>query len=213
MRAGSVRLQPQGSSFEVEAAGKRLGSFAVRVPGRHNAQNALAAVAVGLELDLTAQQIRQGLEQFHGADRRFQIKAQRRGVTIVDDYGHHPAEIRATLEAARLLGPERLIVVFQPHRYTRTQFLEDAFANCFQAADRVYVLDIYAASETPIPGVSSEHLVARMAELGFTNARYAPTEQDVIAEILQDWRPGDMIMTVGAGSVWKIGEALAEALR
>jgi UDP-N-acetylmuramate--alanine ligase len=213
VRAGSVRLQPEGSSFEVEAAGKHLGSFAVRVPGLHNAQNALAAVAVGLELDLTAQQIRRGLEQFHGADRRFQIKAQCRGVTIVDDYGHHPVEIRATLEAARVLGPERLIAVFQPHRYTRTQFLEDAFASCFQVADKVYVLDIYAASETPIPGVSSEHLVARMAELGFTHAQYAPSEQDVIAEILQDWRPGDMIMTVGAGSVWKIGEALAEALR
>jgi UDP-N-acetylmuramate--alanine ligase len=208
-----VLLQPQGSSFEVEARAKHLGSFTIRVPGRHNVQNALAAVAVGLELELSAEQIRKGLECFHGADRRFQIKAELDGITIVDDYGHHPAEIRATLEAARLWGAKRVIAIFQPHRYTRTLFLMDDFAHSFQATNQVYVLDIYPASEKPIPGVTSQRLVERMGELGFTRARYAPSEQAVIQGVLEDLRPGDLILTVGAGSVGRIGDALAEAIR
>jgi UDP-N-acetylmuramate--alanine ligase len=213
VQGSSIRLQPQASCFEVEARGKPLGSFTIHVPGRHNVQNALAAVAVGLELDLTAEQIRSGLERFRGADRRFQIKAEFEGVTIVDDYGHHPTEIRATLEAARLWGAKRVIAIFQPHRYTRTLFLMDEFANSFQATDRVYVLDIYPAGEKPIPGVTSQRLVERMAELGFERARYAPSEEAVIQRVLEDLRPGDMILTVGAGSVGKIGDTLAEAIR
>jgi UDP-N-acetylmuramate--alanine ligase len=209
----SIRLQPQGSCFEVEARAKPLGSFAIRVPGRHNVQNALAAVAVGLELELTAEEIRRGLERFQGVDRRFQIKGEFEGITIVDDYGHHPTEIRATLEAARLWGAKRVIAIFQPHRYTRTLFLMDDFAHSFQAVDRVYVLDIYPASEKPIPGVTSQRLVERMAELGFERARYASSEQAVIQEVLEDLRPGDMILTVGAGSVGRIGDTLAEAIR
>jgi UDP-N-acetylmuramate--alanine ligase len=213
VQGSSLRLQPQGSCFEVEARAKHLGSFTIRVPGRHNAQNALAAVAVGLELDLSAEEIRRGLERFHGADRRFQIKAEFEGITIVDDYGHHPTEIRATLEAARLWGAKRVIAIFQPHRYTRTLFLMDDFARSFQATDRVYVLDIYPASEKPIPGVTSQRLVERMAELGFQRARYVPSEQAVIQGVLEDLRPGDLILTVGAGSVGRIGDALAEAIR
>jgi UDP-N-acetylmuramate--alanine ligase len=213
VQGSSPRLQPHGSSFEVEARSKRLGSFTIRVPGRHNVQNALAAVAVGLELGLSAEQIREGLERFHGADRRFQVKMEFEGITIVDDYGHHPTEIRATLEAAHLWGAKRVIAIFQPHRYTRTQFLMDDFASSFQAADQVYVLDIYPASETPIPGVTAQRLVERMAELGFTRARYAPSDRAVIQGILEDLRPGDLILTVGAGSVWKIGDALAESIR
>ena len=208
-----LRLQPQGSCFEVAARAKQLGSFTIHVPGRHNVQNALAAVAVGLELDLSAEQIRSGLERFRGADRRFQVKAEFKGITIVDDYGHHPTEIRATLEAARLQGAKRVIAIFQPHRYTRTLFLIDDLAKSFQAADQVYVLDIYPASEKPIPGVTSQRLVERMAELGFQRARYAPSEQAVIQGVLEDLRPGDLILTVGAGSVGRIGDALAEAMR
>ena len=208
----SLRLQPHGASFEVEAKAKPLGSFCIRVPGRHNVQNALAAVAVGLELDLSAEQIRKGLESFHGADRRFQVKAEFGGITIVDDYGHHPTEIRATLEAARLWGAKRVIAIFQPHRYTRTHLMDD-FANSFQPADQVYVLDIYPASEPPIPGVTSERLVQRMAEQGFSRARYVPSEQAVIQGVLEDLRPGDLILTVGAGSVGRIGDALVEAIQ
>jgi UDP-N-acetylmuramate--alanine ligase len=213
VQGSSIRLQPQGSCFEVEARAKHVGSFDIHVPGRHNVQNALAAVAVGLELDLSAEQIRRGLDCFQGVDRRFQIKGEFEGITIVDDYGHHPTEIRATLEAARLWGAKRVIAIFQPHRYTRTLFLMDDFARSFQAADRVYVLDIYPASEKPIPGVTSQRLVERMAELGFERARYAPSEQAVIQGVLEDLRPADMILTVGAGSVGRIGDTLAEAIR
>jgi UDP-N-acetylmuramate--alanine ligase len=213
VQGSSIRLQPQGSYFEVEARAKHVGRFAIRVPGRHNVQNALAAVAVGLELDLSAEQIRRGLDCFQGVDRRFQIKGEFEGIRIVDDYGHHPTEIRATLEAAHLWGAKRVIAIFQPHRFTRTLFLMDDFAHSFQAADRVYVMDIYPASEKPIPGVTSQRLVERMAELGFERARYAPSEQAVIQGVLEDLRPGDMILTVGAGSVGRIGDTLAEAIR
>ena len=161
---------------------------------------------------LPPEQIRHGLERFRGADRRFQIKAEVDGITIVDDYGHHPTEIRATLDAARLRGAKRIIAIFQPHRYTRTKFLLDELAGSFAGCDRVYVLDIYGASEPPIPGVSSERLVGRMHELGVNNARYAPSEEQVLEELLSDARPGDLIITIGAGSVWKIGEALAKEL-
>jgi UDP-N-acetylmuramate--alanine ligase len=210
---GMIReLNPAGSVFEVAVKGKDLGTFTLPVPGRHNVQNALATIGVGLELDLTPEQIRQGLERFRAADRRFQIKAEVDGITIVDDYGHHPTEIRATLDAARLRGAKRVIAIFQPHRYTRTKFLLDEFAGCFEGCDRVYVLDIYGASEPPLPGVSSGLLVGRMHELGLNNARYAPSDQYVLDELQQDARPGDLIITIGAGSVWKIGEALARKL-
>jgi len=205
-----MELQRDRSSFVAEVNGGRLGAFTVNVPGRHNVQNALAAVAVGIELDLSADQIREGLEHFRGADRRFQIKAEPNGITVVDDYGHHPAEIRVALEAARLFaGPEaRIWAVFQPHRYTRTRSLMDDFARCFEGCEQVWVLDIYAASETPIPGISSERLVARMRELGFEGARYAASENQAINEVLDEARPGDLIMTIGAGSVWKVGGTL-----
>jgi UDP-N-acetylmuramate--alanine ligase len=211
--AGDVELTREGSIFNAERKGRPLGRFLVRVPGRHNVQNALAAIAVGLELDLEPAQIREGLEHFRGADRRFQVKVEAGGTILVDDYGHHPSEIRATLEAARLRAPGRIWAIFQPHRYTRTKFLMDDFARCFDAAHRVYVLDIYPASEPPIPGITTERLVERMHELGLDRARYAPTEAEAIAEVLEQARPGDLILTIGAGSIWKVGETLAEELR
>jgi UDP-N-acetylmuramate--alanine ligase len=207
-----IELRPHGAEFSAGVRGKPLGRFSIAIPGRHNVQNALAAVAVGLELDLTAAQIREGLAQFRGADRRFQIKAESNGVTLVDDYGHHPSEIRATLEAARQRGARRILALFQPHRYTRTKFLMDEFAHCFDACDRVWVLDIYAASEPPIPGVTSERLVERMKELGFNRATYTPSEELAVKEILAQAEPGDLLMTIGAGSIAKTAEVLAEAL-
>ncbi len=212
LTAEAIELTPQGATFEVRVKGQRLERFVLRAPGRHNVQNALAAVAVGLELDLNAEHIRAGLEHFRGADRRFQIKGEWGGVTVVDDYGHHPTEIRATLEAARLTGAKRLWVIFQPHRYTRTQHLMDDFARCFDGCDRVLVLDIYPASEPPIPGVTSQRLVERMRELGYVRAHYAASEQEVIRNVLADARPGDLVLTVGAGSVWKVAELLVKAM-
>jgi UDP-N-acetylmuramate--alanine ligase len=211
---GTMRaLNPTGSVFDVSVKGKELGTFSVPVPGRHNSQNALATIAVGLELDLTAEQIRQGLERFRAADRRFQIRAEVNGITVVDDYGHHPTEIRATLEAARLRGAKRIIAVFQPHRYTRTKFLMDELALSLAACDAAYVLDIYAASEPPLPGITSQRLVERMHQMGVKNAQYAPSEDMVVQELARDVRPGELVITIGAGSVWKVGEALARELK
>jgi UDP-N-acetylmuramate--alanine ligase len=213
LTASRVELTREGSVFEAAAKGKPLGKFSVRVPGRHNVQNALAAVAVGLELDLEPAQIREGLEHFRGADRRFQVKAESNGVLLIDDYGHHPSEIRATLEAARLRAEGRIWAIFQPHRYTRTKFLMDDFAGCFDVCHQVYVLDIYPASEPPIPGITAERLVERMHELGFNRAQYAPSEEAVIRNVLGEVRPGDLVLTIGAGSIWKVAEALAGEFR
>ncbi len=211
--AEAVELKPGGSAFDVSVGQKKLGRFALSIPGRHNVQNALATIAVARELDLTAEQIHAGLERFRGVDRRFQVKAEANGITVVDDYGHHPAEIRTVVDAARLRGARRIWAIFQPHRYTRTKFLMDDFAKCFDGCERVYVLDIYPASEPPIPGITSERLVERMRELGLESARYAPSDQAVMQEVLAEARSGDIILTVGAGSIWKVGEALGEAFR
>jgi UDP-N-acetylmuramate--alanine ligase len=211
--ARDLELRAGGSSFEVALDGQSIGPFSVNIPGRHNVQNALAAIAVGRELDLDPKQIQAGLHSFHGADRRFQIKAEVNGITIVDDYGHHPTEISATLEAARLRGARRIRVVFQPHRFSRTKFLMDEFARCFDGCDRVYFLDIYPASEAPIPGITSQRLVDRMSELGYTRARYVASESAVTSEILADLRPGDLVLTIGAGTVWRVAEALSNAVK
>ncbi len=211
--AEAIDLSPRGATFQGRVRGKTIGRFTLRIPGRHNVQNALAAVAVGLELDVDPGVMRSSLEQFRGADRRFQVKGESEGVTVVDDYGHHPTEIRATLDAAQLRGAKRLWVIFQPHRFTRTKYLMDEFARCFDGCDRVYVLDIYPASEPPLPGITSERLVERMRELGFDRARYAPSQEEVVREVLAEVRKGDLVLTMGAGNVWKIADALLEALR
>lgn len=208
----SVSLTHEGSHFEVREGDCELGKFSLKVPGCHNVQNALAAVAVGLELGLNGDQIRKGLERFRGADRRFQTKVEVNGIRLIDDYGHHPVEIQATLDAARAQGAGRIWVVFQPHRYTRTQHLMDDFARAFADCERIYVLDIYAASEAPITGVNSERLVARMRDLGLKAARYAPSEDAVLSEVADQAQPGVLIMTIGAGSVSKFSDTLAAAL-
>jgi len=212
LTAVSLATGAAGSEFDIVLKGRPVARIRLAVPGRHNVQNALAAAAVGLELELTADDIRRGLGGFRGADRRFQVKMQTGGITLVDDYGHHPAEIRATLAAAREAGARRLWVVFQPHRYTRTQYLMDDFACCFDGVERVFVLDIYPASEPPIPGITSERLVARMHELGFDRAEYVPSGELLIGELRGKLRPGDMVLTIGAGNVWKVGESLAQEL-
>lgn len=212
----AAKIEPQalGVRFVVEQAGKSQFPVDLAVPGRHNVQNALAAVCVGLELGLTAEQIQSGLHRFRGADRRFSIKAEADGITIVDDYGHHPTEIRATLAAARASGARRIWAIFQPHRYTRTKFLMDDFGPAFAGCERVYVLDIYPASELPIPGVTAERLVERMKEQNpSVSFRYAGADTNWIDEVLGAAEPGVMIITIGAGSVWKVGDVLADSLR
>jgi UDP-N-acetylmuramate--alanine ligase len=173
--------------------------------------NATAAIAVGIGLDLSPSEIRAGLEQFRGVDRRFQIKGSENGVTVVDDYGHHPTEIRATLAAARQCGYKHVHVIFQPHRFTRTRDLRDEFATAFSDANSVHVLDIYPASEQPIPGVTGEDLARRIAS--HHTATFASSFDDAIHQVLAKVEQGDMVLTLGAGNVSQIGPMLLQALR
>jgi UDP-N-acetylmuramate--alanine ligase len=187
-----------------------MGPFELHVPGRHNVLNATAAVAIAHQLDVAPEKIIAGLDAFRGVDRRFQVKGCVHGITVVDDYGHHPTEIRATLRAARDCHYARVHVIFQPHRYTRTRDLLSEFATAFVDADSVQVLDIYAASEEPIPGVDAQSLVAAAAQPGI---EYAPGFTEAIARVLELARSGDVILTLGAGSVAQAAPLVLEQLR
>jgi UDP-N-acetylmuramate--alanine ligase len=198
--------------FEVNARGLVLGPFRLHVPGRHNVLNATAAVAIAVELGIPPAQIAQGLARFNGVDRRFQTRGVERGVTVIDDYGHHPTEIRATLRAARDCGFNKVHVLFQPHRYTRTRDLMDDFATAFADADRVEVVDIYPASEPPIDGITAQFAVRAMRAQG-TDARYATSFEEA-AEILAEIAlKGEAIVTLGAGTVSQAGAMILDALK
>jgi UDP-N-acetylmuramate--alanine ligase len=199
--------------FEVNARGLVLGPFELHVPGRHNVLNATAAVAIGVQLGLAPEKIAAGLATFRGVDRRFQVRGVERGVTVVDDYGHHPTEIRATLQAARECGYGRVLVLFQPHRYTRTRDLMEDFAGAFGDADAVQVLDIYAASEQPIEGITGEALAEAIQKKNGGRVTYASSMAEAVERLAADARPGEMILTLGAGSVSQAGPMLLEALR
>src|SRR6266699_2110704 len=206
--------QSFGSSFTVWRGIDVLGSISLRVPGKHNVYNSLAAIAVGLELEVPFAKIAEALGEFSGADRRFQFKGEERGITVVDDYGHHPTEIKATLSAARIGAPNRRIVVLlQPHRYTRTNDLMDEFARAFNNADVLLVTDIYAASETPIDGVNAEVLTNRIKSYGHKNAEYIGALENGPQILGGTVREGDLVITLGAGSVHRVGDQLLGLLR
>jgi UDP-N-acetylmuramate--alanine ligase len=213
------------SRFRVQYRERDLGDFTLHVPGLHNVLNATAAIAVGIGLDIPADQIRTALETFRGVDRRFQLRGEAGGISVIDDYGHHPTEIRATLAAARECGYRKIHVIFQPHRFTRTQELMDEFATAFNAADTVCVLDIYAASEKPIEGVSGERLAEKIAD-GFgrkeghseipavdSSVRYVRSFAEAVEAVTTAAEPGDMILTLGAGSVSQVGPMIVEKLQ
>ncbi|MGC2108727.1 MAG: UDP-N-acetylmuramate--L-alanine ligase [Candidatus Korobacteraceae bacterium] len=217
-RVSNVQCGPAGngtalSGFQVSYRGNDLGRFRLRVPGAHNVSNATAAIAVGIGLDVPVDEIRRALESFNGVDRRFQLVGSAKGVTVIDDYGHHPTEIRATLAAARQCGFREVHVIFQPHRYTRTQLLLDEFATAFRDADSVLVLDIYAASEPPIPGITAELLANRITEAGGQEALYVPSFAEAAKLATTAAKPGDMILTLGAGSIWQLAPQIVERLR
>jgi UDP-N-acetylmuramate--alanine ligase len=208
-----VRLQGLGSEFRLTYRGDDLGEFRLHTPpGIHNVRNAAGAAAVGLYLNVPADLIREGLERFTGVGRRFEIKSTVNGVTVVDDYGHHPAEIRATLEAARACNYKRLLVLFQPHRFTRTQHLWDEFCRAFNQADLLVLTDIYAASEPPIEGITGAALAEAIRAAGHKNVIYRSSMQEGIELLLQEARAGDAIMTVGAGSVSRASDELSMLL-
>jgi UDP-N-acetylmuramate--alanine ligase len=184
------------------------------MPGEHNVLNALAATAVGIELNLDMDVIRDGLRDLGGLARRFEKKGEAGGILFMDDYGHHPTEIAATLKAAKETWPERrLVVLFQPHRYTRTLSLYDRFVMCFNDADILVIMPIYAAGEAPIEGVSGEGLARGIREHGHKEVTYSAGPEDAVDLLLKRVIPGDLVMTLGAGDVYKAGELLLENLR
>jgi len=213
LRITSCSPGHMASEFHLVHRDRDLGCFRLHVPGAHNVSNATAAVAAALELEIPVETIRDALAGFTGVDRRFQIRGAERGVTVIDDYGHHPTEIRATLAAARACRYRRIHVLFQPHRYTRTQALMDDFARAFHQADTVHVTDIYPASEAPIEGVTSQLLAERLQTFGHRGAVYAGDLNSGIASVLRAAQPGDAIVTLGAGSVSQAGNTIVERLR
>jgi len=199
------------SHFHVTYKNEDLGEFRLQVPGAHNVLNATAAIAVGIGLDINSDQIRAALENFRGVDRRFQLRGRAAGVSVIDDYGHHPTEIRAVLAAARQCGFRKTHVVFQPHRYSRTRDLMDEFATAFGDADTLLVLDIYAASEKPIEGVSGESLAGHIKASGH-EVRYVASFVEAVDSIAAAAREGDMVLTLGAGNVSQLGPMILEKL-
>jgi UDP-N-acetylmuramate--alanine ligase len=202
-------IRPGFSRFQVKVAAGPLGPFELRVPGRHNVLNATAAVAIAHQLEVDPAKIAEGLRGFSGVDRRFQHRGAARGVAVVDDYGHHPTEIRATLAAARECGHARIHVVFQPHRFTRTLDLMEEFAAAFNDADSVIVLPIYAASEEPIPGVSAERLAEKIVG---PKVQFVAEFADAVAYVAAQAQEGDLILTLGAGSVSQLAARILAAL-
>jgi UDP-N-acetylmuramate--alanine ligase len=195
--------------FFVHTAAGPMGPFELHVPGRHNVLNATAAVAIAHQLEVPAEKIAEGLTRFRGVDRRFQHRGTASGITVVDDYGHHPTEIRATLAAARECGHKKIHVVFQPHRYTRTLDLMDQFAGAFIDADTVIVLPIYAASEEPIPGVTAERLAEKITS---PHVEFAPDFPAAVAAVAVQAHAGDLILTLGAGNVSQLAPQILKAL-
>jgi UDP-N-acetylmuramate--alanine ligase len=217
VRAVDVVLEGYGSRATVvcrvgQRAAEPLGTLTLAVPGRHSVQNALAAVAVGLELDVPFKRVAAALADFAGVERRFERKGMAAGVTVIDDYGHHPTEIAAVLAAARTLGPARVVVAFQPHRYTRTRDLLGEFGAALAAADDVVLTDIYAAGEDPIPGVTIELLAAAVNRARTRPARVVPRLEDVAGVVADVAQPGDLVVTLGAGSIGGLARSILSEL-
>ncbi len=211
-REGSADSRPY-SRFRVIYQKKDLGEFTLHVPGVHNVLNATAAIAVGIGLDVSVDAIRTALDQFRGVDRRFQLRGTAAGISVIDDYGHHPTEIKATLAAARQCGFRKIHVIFQPHRYTRTRDLMEGFTTAFADADSLLLLDIYAASEKPIEGITAEALVQRIREKGGKRVEYVSSVADAVDAATKAAQAGDMILTLGAGSISQLGPLILEKLR
>lgn len=212
LRAENVRISGFNTVFEAVLNGEPLGSISLNVPGMHNAQNALAAIAVGMELGMSFDGIRDGLAGFSGIDRRLQIKGRGRDVLVIDDYAHHPNEIRATIKAVRDSGLGRIVAIFQPHRYTRTKLLFNDFAEVLRDIDVLYLMDIYPAGEEPIEGVSSRLLYESVRDKGHKNVFYSNGSENLVSSVLETIKPGDVVITLGAGNVWAVGEKIAEEI-
>jgi UDP-N-acetylmuramate--alanine ligase len=213
-------LQPAGisyrentSSFAITHRGKELGKVSLRIPGLHNVKNALAAVGVGLELGVPFSKIKMGIEKFTGVYRRWEIKAEIDGITVVDDYAHHPTEIRATLQGAKAGWRRRVVCVFQPHLYSRTRDLLNDFGTAFSDADVLILTDVYPAREAPIPGVTGELIADAVRQGGHKSVHYVADKKEIPDFLMKVKRQGDIIVTMGAGDIWKYGEEFVKKLK
>jgi UDP-N-acetylmuramate--alanine ligase len=211
--AKDLKMAPAGVEFTALRHGKSLGKLRLHLPGRHSATNALAAVAVAQELEIAFTQVAEALGGFTGIHRRFEIKGEPRGILIIDDYGHHPAEIRATIGAIRDSWKRPLTVIFQPHRYTRTRDLFDEFLTAFEGADRLVLTEIYPAGEDPLPGASGEALYQAIKRKGHLDVEFVADKNQIVAQLAGKLLRGDIALTLGAGDVYKVGEALVNELQ
>ncbi|UCC66996.1 MAG: UDP-N-acetylmuramate--L-alanine ligase [Deltaproteobacteria bacterium] len=212
LRGERTNSRGWGIDFRAYWQDRPLGKVMLQMPGIHNAYNALAAIACGIELEIEFSIIKEALEGFAGIQRRFQWKGEYAGITVIDDYAHHPVEIRATLAAATGLGKGRIVAVFQPHRYTRTKDLFSDFLSSFPLADVIFITDIYSAGEDSIPGVTAEALFEGIRREGHMEAHYIPDKERLTEAVLRVLRPGDIVITLGAGNIWEVSETLVEAL-
>jgi len=212
IRAENITFEGLGSTFEVHTSQGMLGKISLQVPGRHNVQNSLAAVTIGLHVGLDIEQIAKGLHEFKGVQRRFEILGKTDNCTVVDDYAHHPSEIVATLSAARQSHKDRIITIFQPHRYSRTKSLARDFGSAFSNADEVIIVDIYGAGEDPIPQVCSDMIVKHIRENNHPSVQYIPDLQSAEDFVANKMQPNDLVITLGAGDVWKIAHNLSRRL-
>jgi UDP-N-acetylmuramate--alanine ligase len=212
-RISDVTLLPLGARFRVTDQGGDLGWFELAVPGMHNVSNSVAAIAVARELEIDLEVVRKALREFSGVQRRFQVKGEAKGVLVVDDYGHHPTEVRATLAAAKTVPGRRVVCLFQPHRYTRTKHLLAEFFSAFNQADAVIIMDIYAAGEQPLPGVTAQAVCDGIKGYGHKDVTHISGKDAVVEHLVRTLRPGDLFLTLGAGDVGKLGEAVLEKLR
>jgi len=211
-KATDISLRQWGAEFRAHFKGKNLGPFRLAVPGIHNVSNALAAIAIGVELEVPIDLIRKGLAAFTGVERRFHLRGEIGDIMVVDDYGHHPTEIQATLAAAKQGWDRRLVVLFQPHRYTRTRDCFGDFAHAFAQADLVFMTEIYAAGEQPIPGVSGAKLVESITSAGHPSVTFVERKEMMVDQVLPHLKPGDLVLTLGAGDIWKTGVGILARL-
>lgn len=211
-KATDIVLKQWGAEFRAHFRGKNLGPFRLAVPGIHNVSNALAAIAIGVELDVPIDLIRKGLAAFTGVERRFHLRGEANGIMVVDDYGHHPTEVKATLAAAKQGWDRRLVVLFQPHRYSRTRDLITEFTHAFDQADLLFMTDIYAAGEAPITGVSGAVLADSIKAAGHPGVTFVEKKETLPDQVLPHLQPGDLVVTLGAGDIWKAGTGLLARL-
>lgn len=216
--AAAIKKGFMAVSFDVVYKGENLGNFSLPVPGVHNILNSLAAITVARELKIEAGVIKEALKKFSGIQRRFELKGEEKGIKVFDDYGHHPTEIKATLNAAKdglltMQGAGRVFVIFQPHRYTRTKDLMDEFTSCFSEADILCLMDIYSAGEKPINGIDSNALLDRIKKTGHEDAAYFPDREKLMDNLLVRLKSGDVVFTLGAGDVWKLGEEILKRIK